>query len=167
MRRYASGMHTVRPARADDLPAMAAMAARLVQQHHTADPLRFMLPDDVERGYRRWFTHELRSPEVVMRVADAGGTLVGYTYARVEPRDWNALLDRCGALHDIFVDDAARGRGTGAALLRATLDALRDLGVPRVVLSTMWGNHAAQRLFERAGFRRTMIEMTCELDASP
>jgi RimJ/RimL family protein N-acetyltransferase len=31
------------------------------------------------------------------------------------------------------------------------------------VLSTADRNEAAQRLFERAGFRRTMIEMTREL----
>jgi ribosomal protein S18 acetylase RimI-like enzyme len=156
-------MTDVRPARATDLPAMAAMAAKLVKQHHAADPLRFMLPDDVERGYQRWFSHELASKEVVMRVAELDGALVGYTYARLEERDWNALLDACGALHDIFVDESARGHGVGEALLASTLAGLRELGAPRVVLSTMWENHAAQRLFERAGFRRTMIEMTCEL----
>jgi len=31
------------------------------------------------------------------------------------------------------------------------------------VLSTAWGNHAAQELFSRHGFRSTMIEMTAEL----
>jgi ribosomal protein S18 acetylase RimI-like enzyme len=48
----------------------------------------------------------------------------------------------------------------------ATLDALKSRGVPRVVLSTAEKNIAAQRLFDRAGFRRTMIEMTRELDGS-
>jgi ribosomal protein S18 acetylase RimI-like enzyme len=156
-------MLTVRPATAGDLPAMAAMAARLVHQHHAVDPLRFMLPDDVERGYLRWFQRELASPEVVFRVAERDGRLVGYTYARLEARDWNALLDAHGGLHDIFVDESARGAGAGKALLDATLEGLRRLGAPRVVLSTMWDNAGAQRLFARAGFRRTMVEMTCEL----
>jgi ribosomal protein S18 acetylase RimI-like enzyme len=35
-----------------------------------------------------------------------------------------------------------------------------------VVLSTAEQNSGAQRLFERMGFRRTMIEMTRELDDS-
>jgi ribosomal protein S18 acetylase RimI-like enzyme len=155
---------TIRPAEARDIPAMAALAARLVHEHHAADPLRFMLPEDVERGYMRWFGHEHGKSEVVMRVADDGGAVAGYTYARLEARDWNALLDAFGALHDIYVAEAARKNGIGEALLRATLDGLRALGAPRCVLHTMWGNAAAQRLFERAGFRRTMIEMTCELD---
>jgi ribosomal protein S18 acetylase RimI-like enzyme len=143
---------------------MARMAGVLVRQHHAFDPLRFMLPEDVERGYERWFARELRSPEVVMRVADGGdGALVGYTYARLEAPDWNALLDACGALHDIYVDERARRGGVGTALLAATLDGLRALGAPRVVLHTASANAAAHALFERAGFRRTMIEMTREL----
>jgi RimJ/RimL family protein N-acetyltransferase len=50
-------------------------------------------------------------------------------------------------------------------LLNATLDALLDLGAPRVVLSTATQNEAAQRLFAAAGFRATMIEMTREWPA--
>jgi ribosomal protein S18 acetylase RimI-like enzyme len=49
-------------------------------------------------------------------------------------------------------------------LLDATLAALEARGAPRVVLSTAERNATAQRLFARAGFRRTMIEMTRELD---
>jgi GNAT superfamily N-acetyltransferase len=154
---------TVRPARPEDLPAMAAMAGKLVRQHHAFDAHRFLLPQDVERGYERWFGRELQAREVVMRVADGDGGLVGYTYARLEARDWNALLDACGALHDIYVEERVRGAGVGEALLRATLDGLRGIGAPRVVLHTAWANSSAHRLFERAGFRRTMIEMTCEL----
>ena len=36
--------------------------------------------------------------------------------------------------------------------------------MPRVVLLTAERNEAAQRLFARAGFRRTMIEMTREME---
>ena len=36
-------------------------------------------------------------------------------------------------------------------------------GAPRVVLSTAEKNQVAQRLFEAAGFRRTMVELTREL----
>jgi ribosomal protein S18 acetylase RimI-like enzyme len=49
-------------------------------------------------------------------------------------------------------------------LLTATLAELKGRGAPRVVLSTAQGNEAAQHMFESAGFRRTMIEMTRELD---
>jgi ribosomal protein S18 acetylase RimI-like enzyme len=48
-------------------------------------------------------------------------------------------------------------------LLDATVAKLKSRGAPRVVLSTTAQNAAAQRLFEQAGFRRTMVEMTREL----
>ena len=40
----------------------------------------------------------------------------------------------------------------------------RSVGAPRVVLWTADKNQGAQRLFTRLGFRRTMIEMTRELE---
>jgi len=70
-----------------------------------------------------------------------------------------------GVLYDIVVDQAHRGRGIGQALLDATLAELKTRGAPQVVLSTAERNESAQRLFARAGFRRTMIEMTRELES--
>jgi ribosomal protein S18 acetylase RimI-like enzyme len=78
-----------------------------------------------------------------------------------------SLRGPAGVLHDIVVDPAHRGRGVGRALLDATLAELKTRGAPRVVLSTAERNEPAQRLFARAGFRRTMIEMTRELDGHP
>jgi ribosomal protein S18 acetylase RimI-like enzyme len=61
------------------------------------------------------------------------------------------------------VDPEHRGRGLGRALLHAALEALAAHHAPRVVLSTAHRNEPAQRFFERAGFRRTMVELTREL----
>ena len=74
-----------------------------------------------------------------------------------------SLRGPAGVLHDIVVDPAHRAQGIGRMLLDATLSALDARGAPRVVLSTAERNESAQRLFARAGFRRTMIEMTREL----
>ena len=57
-------------------------------------------------------------------------------------------------------DEALRKSGAGAALVEAMVQRLTELGAPRVVLSTAFSNHNAQRLFGRLGFRSTMIEMT-------
>jgi ribosomal protein S18 acetylase RimI-like enzyme len=70
------------------------------------------------------------------------------------------LLDRHGAIHDIYVADSERKRGTGRRLLDAITGELEALGAPRLVLSTMVSNTAAQRLFASVGFRSTMLEMT-------
>ena len=47
-----------------------------------------------------------------------------------------------------------RGRGAGAALMAQCLDAARKLGHRQVYLETLRGMDAAQKLYERTGFRR-------------
>ncbi|HVU04666.1 MAG TPA: GNAT family N-acetyltransferase [Polyangiaceae bacterium] len=152
----------VRPAVAADLAEVGEMAAELVRFHHALDPLRFLLVDGVAQGYAKWFSSQLDVKETVILVAERGGKKVGYAYARLEPRDWNALLDVHGALHDIYVIPEARRSGAATALMDEVVKRLTALGAPRVVLSSATENHGAHRLFERHGFRYTMVEMTRE-----
>jgi ribosomal protein S18 acetylase RimI-like enzyme len=156
---------TVRPAVSADLPEIGKMAGALVRFHHALDPRRFLLVDGVEEGYARFFSSQVTLKETVLVVAEHEHreSLAGYAYARLEPRDWNLLLDACGALHDIFVVETERRNGVARALLDDVVARLTALGAPRMVLSTATTNEAAHRLFERYGFRRTMIEMTREL----
>jgi len=154
---------TIRPATRDDLPALGRLGALLVRAHHDFDPQRFFAATaDTERGYARYLGTQLDVPTVIVLVAGRDGSVLGYTYAGLEPIDYMALRGPAGAMYDIVVDPEVRGQGIGRALLDATLAALTALGAPRVVLSTAERNAAAQRLFARAGFRRTMVEMTRE-----
>jgi ribosomal protein S18 acetylase RimI-like enzyme len=61
----------------------------------------------------------------------------------------------------------ARTRKLGERLLQAFLAEAGARGAPRVVLHTATANTTAQALFARCGFRTTMLEMTCELEAAP
>ena len=163
-------MSRVREATVSDLLGVANLAARLVQHHHELDPARFMqfgALDEVRAGYQRFLASELGSKDVVVFVAEADdGSIVGYTYARIEPRNWNMLLDRHGAIHDIYVEENARGAGLARELMLETIRVLEERGVPRVVLHTAAQNVAAQRLFTSLGFRTTMLEMTHESNSS-
>jgi ribosomal protein S18 acetylase RimI-like enzyme len=152
----------LRPARRDEVSAVARLAGKLVRMHHAFDEHRFFLPDRVEEGYAWWFGQEIDRNEVVLLVALRGGAIVGYAYGRLEERDWNQLLDACGALHDVWVEEAERRRGVASKLVEATMAALVAKGAPRIVLHTAAGNADAQALFARLGFRRTMVEMTRE-----
>ena len=154
----------IRPATRADLPALGRLAALLVRTHHEFDPQRFIAATPrTANGYASWLGSQLRNPDVVVLVAERAGEVLGYTYAGVEGFDYVSLRGPAGVLHDIVVDPGQRGGGVGQRLLDATLAALAQRGAPRVVLSTAERNEAAQRLFARAGFRRTMIEMTREL----
>ncbi|MCW5835718.1 MAG: GNAT family N-acetyltransferase [Labilithrix sp.] len=146
-----------------DLPAVGILAGRLVRAHHAYDAQRFLEPVDPERGYERWFATQLGAEDTILLVAADAEGVVGYVYARMEPRSYNELLDACTKLHDIYVDARARRRGVGEALLRETFRRAKAKGAPRVVLLTAAQNESAHRLFARVGFRTTMLEMTREL----
>jgi ribosomal protein S18 acetylase RimI-like enzyme len=151
-----------------DLPTLGRLGALLVSTHHRFDPKRFMSPGPgSERGYARFLGTQLDDPEAVVLVAESDGEVVGYAYATIEGPDYNALRGPAGVLHDLVVDPDHRGAGIGRRLLDEALLALAARGAPRVVLSAAEGNAAAQRLFTGAGFRRTMVEMTRELNDDP
>ncbi|HEX8694410.1 MAG TPA: GNAT family N-acetyltransferase [Longimicrobium sp.] len=157
---------TVRPAAPTDLPALGRLGALLVRTHHDFDPERFIAAaPQTEQAYAAFLGRQLGEPDAVVLVAARGGEVLGYTYAGVEGNDYMALRGPAGVLHDIVVDPAQRGQGVGRMLLDATLAALRERGAPRCVLATAERNESAQRLFARAGFRRTMVEMTRELNS--
>lgn len=156
---------TVRAAAPADLPALGRLGALLVRMHHEFDPRRFIAATArTEQAYAAFLGTQLPEPGVVVLVAERDGRVIGYSYAGIEGVDYMSLRGPAGILYDVVVDPAQRARGVGRLLLDATLAALRAGGAPRVVLSTAEQNEAAQRLFARAGFRRTMVEMTRELD---
>jgi ribosomal protein S18 acetylase RimI-like enzyme len=150
----------IRRAEQRDLAQVAPLAGELVRMHHETDPARFLMIERVEEGYAWWLGREIARAEAVVLVAARGAAIVGYAYGALEGRDFNLLLDAHGAVHDIFVAAEARRHGVGRRLVEALVSALEALGAPRIVLSTMVGNAAAQRVFRACGFRPTMMEMT-------
>ena len=154
----------IRRATDADVPALGRLGASLLRLHYTYDPQRFMAPrGDPEEGYAWFLGSQLREDDAVIFVAERKGDVVGYVYAGLEPLSWKELREAAGFIHDVLVDDAHRRSGVAGALLDAASEWLKSRGAPRVMLWTAERNHAAQRLFEQAGFRRTMIEMTREL----
>lgn len=155
---------TIRPATREDLPAVGRLGAELLRVHYEFDRERFMRPgDDSEEGYAWFLGSQLREPDVLVLVADRGGTVVGYLYAGIEPRNWKELREEAGFIHDIVVAEQVRGRKVADLLIDAALEWMGDRGMPRVLLWTAAPNAIARRVFERHGFRNTMIEMTREL----
>lgn len=159
---------TLRAARPGDVTALGRLGAMLVSLHHGFDPERFIAPGPgTEAGYGGFLVSELDRKEVIVLVAEQDGGAIGYVYAGMEGNDWMALRGPAGAIYDIVVDPDHRGQGVGRRLLDAVLDELAARGAPRVVLSTATRNETAQRLFAKAGFRSTMIEMTRETTPAP
>jgi ribosomal protein S18 acetylase RimI-like enzyme len=155
----------IRDATPDDIPALARFGAKLARAHHAMDPERFFAPEEpLEDGYAWWLGKERASARAVVLAARVRGRTVGYAYGRIEPRDWNSLRDRAGIGVDLWVEPRVRRDGVGTALVEALVARLADRGAPRVILGVAERNARAARFFEALGFRRTMVEMTREVE---
>lgn len=156
---------TIRPATRADVPTLGRLGALLVRTHADFDSKRFLpATPETASGYGNYLGSQMRKADVAVLVAESDGAVIGYAYAGAEGFDYMALRGPAGAIYDVVVDPAHRRNGAGRALLRAALEFLKQRECPRVVLSTATQNTAAQRLFESAGFRPTMLEMTKELE---
>jgi len=154
----------IRVATKSDIPALGRLGALLLETHYRFDEKRFMAPRaDSAEGYAWFLRTQLKEKTVVVFVAERAAAVVGYVYAGLEPASWKELREPAGFIHDVVVEDSSRRTGIARSLVEAAIEWLRNQGAPRVVLWTAENNPAAQALFNRLGFRRTMIEMTREL----
>jgi ribosomal protein S18 acetylase RimI-like enzyme len=156
-------LHVRRATRAD-LPVLGRLGAHLMRVHYEFDRQRFVAPTgNPERGYAHFLGTQIDADGAAVFVAERGGAVLGYVYAGIEPFSWKELRDEAGFVPDVVVDEASRRAGVAAALMEAAVEWVRAQGVRSVMLWTAAPNDGAQRLFERLGFRRTMIEMTRDL----
>lgn len=157
----------IRRATPADLKAIGLLGALLVRAHYEFDRDRFMCPgEDLDEGYAWFLSTQLEQPDALILVAEHHGDVVGYLYAAIEMRNWKELREEAGFVHDVFVDERSRGHRIADVLMHAAFDWMRDRRVPRVILWTASPNERARRLFDRLGFRSTMVEMTKELEGS-
>jgi ribosomal protein S18 acetylase RimI-like enzyme len=150
----------IRPALKSDEQALGQFGAALMRQHHASDPRRFLMVDNPEAGYGWFLVSQLSDPDSFVAVAERSNEVVGYILAEVGGTSWKDLRGPGGFIHDIYVDERARGEGVGRELLRAALAWIRSRGMSQTVLFSKSGNESAQRLFAKMGFRETMVEMT-------
>jgi ribosomal protein S18 acetylase RimI-like enzyme len=57
-------------------------------------------------------------------------------------------------IEDVVVDESARGKGVGEALSRAAIDHALKAGAKTVDLTSRPSREAANRLYERLGFKK-------------
>ncbi|WP_049580345.1 GNAT family N-acetyltransferase [Streptomyces sp. SBT349] len=116
---------------------VAAMAGLLPQ-----------LSPDLPKPTRESLTRVVEGDSTVLLVAEVGGRVVG-TLTLLVPVQPSGVRAR---VEDVVVDEAARGRGAGRALMEEALRLARELGAGRVDLTSNPRRTAAHRLYEGLGF---------------
>jgi GNAT superfamily N-acetyltransferase len=138
----------------DIAPVVAAEFERLLPL--IADYQRFYEVEDVEEKRNRTFFRRFLAPSddgLLLGARDEGGELLGYA----------CLYWHCSSLKaresvlmsDLFVIEAARGRGVGRALIEASAAIARERGAAHLEWSTAPDNLTAQRLYDGTGAERS------------
>jgi len=130
----------IRPANADDEPALAAL------DRATWSTLTSPAPPPA----REWSFFREKVDFADVLVATVGGEVAGYVrLRRATPlRAGDHVLTIAG----LAVDPAVQRQGVGSALLEAAAAEARRRGARRLTLHVLAPNGAARRLYERAGF---------------
>lgn len=147
--------HRLRPATADDRPAMLAVYAstRADELALTGWPdaqcLAFVEMQFSAQWQHYWQHHPQSRCQLVVADsppagadADAGGTCLGRLWVDRSARQVHVL--------DIALLPAARGHGVGTALLQALMAEARQCGVPLTVSVEV--HNPARSLYDRLGF---------------
>jgi GNAT superfamily N-acetyltransferase len=153
----------VRHGIAEDAAKVAELAIKLFSQHLEYDGKRFAKLNDVE-GATRFYASRVGHLTSSVLVVELDDRIVGFAYLEYEAMDYAALLEHGVWLHDIYVEETARGSGVGRVLMQEVSAEARRLGGHKLVLSVAAQNTAARAFFKGSGFRTTMHEMTRELD---
>jgi ribosomal protein S18 acetylase RimI-like enzyme len=102
----------------------------------------------------------LRTPGMLLLMAETEQDgPVGYAWLALAAPE----VDRAW-IYDIAIDEEQRGKGYGRALLNGLEQAAHEHGCSSIGLNVFAGNDIARRLYERAGFRLTSIQMAKPLD---
>ena len=133
-------MSPLRPARPEDVPAITAIYNRGIAEREATFETRARGEAEVAE----W----LGGPPLL--VAEEDGEVVGF--ARVTPYSDREAYAGIGE-YGIYLAPAARGRGTGAALLEALAAAAQAAGYHKLTAKLFTTNEASHALARRCGFR--------------
>jgi GNAT superfamily N-acetyltransferase len=153
---------SVRLAVQADAERVAKFAIKLFAQHREYDPVRFVSLSDTS-GAAGFYGTRMKAEGSAVLVAELDGQVVGFAYLEFEAMNYSGLLENAVWLHDIYIDESARGTGAGRELIKAAAEEAKSLGAGKLMLSVAAQNNAAKAFFEGFGFRTTMHEMMLDL----
>ncbi len=145
---------SIRPATRNDVAAIVAMLA----DDALGGP-RETLAAPLPRSYVDAFDRVEASPDILLRVAEQDGRVVGCFQLCFLPGLSSQGATRA-LIEDVRVASDRRGSGIGEIMLRWALDEAKGRGCKVFELLTHHSRVDAQRFYERLGFARSHLGMT-------
>jgi ribosomal protein S18 acetylase RimI-like enzyme len=153
---------TVRRASIKDARTIAEFAFKLFAQHERYDERRFSQIADEEQ-MAAFYGSQTNVRNTAVFIAELEEKIVGFAYVQYETINYAALLKNAAWIHDLYIDEATRGKNAGKLLIEKSIEFAKDSGAKKLMLSVAARNEYAKEFFERQGFRTTMVEMMLDL----
>ena len=149
---------TIRPAANTDLPKLAEFLQTLVDAERPFDPT-------LKEGEIFYYDiQELivdKATEIM--VVESNNEIIGSGYAQIRPAKPYEKHEVFGYLGFMFVSPEFRGQGISGLLLTALKKWILDQGITEVRLQVYDENEAAVRAYEKAGFKKIVTTMRCDI----
>ncbi len=140
------------------------MVRKLCELHRAWDPAKYDFVEGIEGMYQSWLTARAADPRAVFLVAQREGRgPIGFLIGTVEREIPIYRLKEFGFIHDLWVEEDYRHEGIARQLVMRAIERFREIGVAQVRLDTAAPNEPARKLFERCGFRVSVVEMLAEI----
>ena len=150
----------VRRAEEKDIPRVLSMLHQVLEIHAG------IRPDIFIPGTTKYTAEELKAifeneSTPVFVAADENDAAIGYVFCRMEtqPAANNMKGFDYMYIDDLCVDEAARGRGVGEALIDRARQEAKDRGCYEVTLNVWRGNDSAWGFYEKMGFSIKKAQM--------
>ncbi|QDW18715.1 GNAT family N-acetyltransferase [Flavobacterium sp. KBS0721] len=149
---------TIRPAANTDLPKLAEFLQTLVDAERPFDPT---LKEGEIFYYDIQELIEDKATEIM--VVESNNEIIGSGYAQIRSAKPYEKHEVFGYLGFMFVSPEFRGQGISGLLLTALKKWILDQGITEVRLQVYDENEAAVRAYEKAGFKKIVTTMRCDI----
>ena len=152
---------SVRPARAEDLPALIELMDEVVAFHHREAPTQFREPKTV--ATKLYLEERLENPEAAIFVSEDQGKLTGALVAVIHEAPPILVPNRVVLLENLVVSFPFRRSGIGRKLVEAATLWTRARDLEELNLNVYEFNLDAIRFYEVLGFQTVSRRMRLPL----
>ncbi|OGH69563.1 MAG: hypothetical protein A2754_04030 [Candidatus Magasanikbacteria bacterium RIFCSPHIGHO2_01_FULL_47_8] len=104
---------------------------------------------------------EKKDCSVIKITIEEGGQNIGRVYLYLVSNDLHA--EPYGLIEDLYVEEAARGKGVGTKLVQTAIDEAKLKGCYKLIAMSRDSRTQVHALYEKNGFKKYGIEFRMEI----
>lgn len=150
---------TIRPATLEDLPILYEFEQGIIKAERPFDPT-------LKSGHINYYDLKAltESDQAEVVVAEVAGEVVASGYAHIQNGKDFQSHDQFAYLGFMFVKPDNRGKGIITQILDELKSWSQSRGINEIRLEVYHDNEPAVRAYEKAGFKKHMVEMRLSID---